>query len=482
MSKVPLWMGVLLVLLASAAGEAGAATVRPMTLEELVRESQCVVYGRSVGSRSFWDSVTSTIWTETEFLVLDAPKGEVGRTVRITEPGGILGNTGHLIPGVPQFAADREAVVFLYAAPGNRLRVLGLGQGVYNVFREPATGDLLGAIRASMSAWESIQTAAVRFADLQITSLESSSSSDGMSLITMADIPANTQLMGPGTLGLTRLIFDPGTGVIHESDMILNPGVSFSTNLSPDTYDVQAVVTHELGHALGRDHAVAQNDTMFYTADKGEFFPRFLSVDDAAFATFTYPNPARSAMVGSITGRVTMSGLVLGGRGALGTSVTAMDLDRNLIYTALADSDGRYALTGPIPGRYAFYGEPLSGPVGLAQLLGGGGDSYYKNTNTSFLTTFLTDQNLPGLVPRSEVNFSVPSGAPTLNIDKMGRNDPATGALYVGGGAAVVHPGESLTLIVGGADTWKVASLDDVSILGTGISIDPSRPLGMIKT
>ena len=143
MSKVPLWMCLLLLLLGSAAGEAGAATVRPMTLEELVRESQCVVYGRCVGSRSFWDPVTSTIWTETEFLVLDAPKGEVGRTVRITEPGGILGHTGHWVPGVPQFAGDREAVVFLYAAPGNRLRVLGLGQGVYNVSRDPTTGDLM---------------------------------------------------------------------------------------------------------------------------------------------------------------------------------------------------------------------------------------------------------------------------------------------------------------------------------------------------
>ena len=408
-------------------------------------------------------------------------KFKVGRTGIFLLTLLLLGLAG-LLPGY---------VPIRYGAAGVRLTVPAsrfpllfqvndkTAQGTANV---SSGSDVLGAIRASMSAWESIQTAAVRFADLQITSLESADSSDGMSLITMADTPANAQLMGPGTLGLTRLIFDPGTGVIHESDMILNPGVSFSTNLSPDTYDVQAVVTHELGHALGCDHAVAQNDTMFYTADKGEFFPRFLSVDDAAFATFTYPNPARSAMVGSITGRVTMSGLVLGGGGALGTSVTAMDLDRNLIYTALADSDGRYALTGPIPGRYAFYVEPLNGPVGLAQLLGGGGDSYYKNTNTSFLTTFLTDQNLPGLVPRSEVNFSVPSGAPTLNIDKMGRNDPATGALYVGGGAAVVHPGESLTLIVGGADTWKVASLDDVSILGTGISIDPSRPLGMIKT
>ena len=75
--------------------------------------------------------------------VLAPALGEVGRTVRITEPGGILGNVGHWIPGVPQFAADREAVVFLYGAPGNRLRVLGLGQGVYNVFRDPTTGDLL---------------------------------------------------------------------------------------------------------------------------------------------------------------------------------------------------------------------------------------------------------------------------------------------------------------------------------------------------
>src|SRR5207237_4079464 len=109
------------------------------------------------------------------------------------------------------------------------------------------------------------------------------------------------------------------------------------TPLRPARAGQRPVVTDDLGHALGCDHAVAQNDTMFYTADKGEFFPRFLSVDDAAFATFTYPNPARSAMVGSITGRVTMSGLVLGGGGALGTSVTAMDLERNLIYTTLAD-------------------------------------------------------------------------------------------------------------------------------------------------
>src|SRR5438552_19077948 len=98
MKKVPLWMCLLLLLLASAAGEAGAATVRPMTLEELVRESQCVVYGRSVGSRRFWDSVTSTIWTESEFLVLDAPKGGGGRPVRRTEPGGVAGDTRRLGP------------------------------------------------------------------------------------------------------------------------------------------------------------------------------------------------------------------------------------------------------------------------------------------------------------------------------------------------------------------------------------------------
>ncbi len=43
-------------------------------------------------------------------------------------------------------------------------------QGTANV---TSGSDVLGAIRASMSAWENIQTAVVRFADLQITSLES---------------------------------------------------------------------------------------------------------------------------------------------------------------------------------------------------------------------------------------------------------------------------------------------------------------------
>jgi hypothetical protein len=118
-----------------------AATVRILSFETLIERSERVVYGRVVGIRPVWDEETRTIWTQTELQVLDAPKGNAVSTVVITEPGGIIGNVGHLLPGVPVFSMNDEVVVFLYAAERNRLRVMGLCQGVFSVGRDPDTGQ-----------------------------------------------------------------------------------------------------------------------------------------------------------------------------------------------------------------------------------------------------------------------------------------------------------------------------------------------------
>lgn len=120
---------------------AEAATYRRMSLDDLVQSSDYVIYGRVIASHVQWDPTTQTIWTRTELLVLDGPKGQAATSIGVTEPGGILDGHGELYPGVPQFYPGEEVVLFIYRAPGNRLRVTGLLQGVYSVITDRRTGE-----------------------------------------------------------------------------------------------------------------------------------------------------------------------------------------------------------------------------------------------------------------------------------------------------------------------------------------------------
>lgn len=141
--KLNLWRftGLLVVFLAGWMVE--AATYRRMSLEALIQSSDIVIYGRVVESRAQWDAATGSIWTRTVLLVLDGPKGQAGTTVLVTEPGGTIEERGEFYPGIPQFLLDQEVVLFLYRAPGNRLRVTGLLQGVYTVAADRQTGERL---------------------------------------------------------------------------------------------------------------------------------------------------------------------------------------------------------------------------------------------------------------------------------------------------------------------------------------------------
>jgi hypothetical protein len=332
--------------------------------------------------------------------------------------------------------------------------------------------DPVSAVRAALASWQSIPTALIRFADLKTTAVDSGQE-DGINLITMADTTANRQILGGalGAVALTRISFNAGTGEITESDVILNPSCRFSTTLAPQTYDLQAIVTHEIGHALGCDHSPAQNDTMFAVMAPGEFFKRYLGADAVAFATMTYPDSSRTASLGVISGRITSAG-----KGVFGASVTAVNLDRNLVYASLSDSDGSFALSGMAVGHYALYAEPLDGPMTPDQLMVQGSGAYYSGLNASFRTTFSDVQKLgiDGSPANLTVNIPVPSGAPTLNIDQLGKGDPVTGVGYLSNRAVTVAPGETFSLWIAGANSWKVAAFGDIGILGTGITLDPA--------
>jgi hypothetical protein len=342
--------------------------------------------------------------------------------------------------------------------------------------------DTLAAVRAAISSWQSIQTANIRFAEIKLTSVESTLN-DGINLITMADTVANRDVLGvrPGDSGAvaqTRIIFNRNTGEITETDIILNPRYQFSTNLAFGTYDLQSILTHEIGHALGCDHSPVQSDTMYFSMAAGEFYQRNLSADAIAFAGNTYPNQSRIASQGTITGRIAS-----GSTGISGASVTAVNVDRNLIYAALSEPDGAFSIKGAAAGRYSVFAEPLDGAATPDQLLVQGTDAYYKSLNTSFRTVFIDNQTLvlDGAARNLVVNLAVPAGTPTLNIDRMGRGDLESGLGYLSPGPVSAIPGETVSLWIGGVNTWQVAGIRDVKILGTGVTLDEFRGLKILK-
>ena len=119
------------------------------------------------------------------------------------------------------------------------------------------------AIQAAMETWSNVPSSEVRFAALEVTPLLNPSS-NGTNLVTFADTDRIRSVMGVA-VGITLLFWD-GAGALTDTDILFNPAYSYSTTLRPDTFDIQATMTHELGHALGMDHSGVAGASMFAVA------------------------------------------------------------------------------------------------------------------------------------------------------------------------------------------------------------------------
>ncbi len=81
----------------------------------------------------------------------------------------------------------------------------------------------------------------------------------------------------------TSITFDPNTGAIFDADIELNSSQNeFSTGDSDIANDLQAVLTHEVGHFLGLDHSTFEHATMRANYDLSNLGTRTLSSDDEA--------------------------------------------------------------------------------------------------------------------------------------------------------------------------------------------------------
>jgi hypothetical protein len=91
------------------------------------------------------------------------------------------------------------------------------------------------------------------------------------------------------TLGLTTVTFDSETGEIYDADTEINATVPLSTDDPPSGYDLESIVTHEMGHFLGLAHSADPSATMWAFHTLGSTSMRELTDDDVAGLCSIYP-------------------------------------------------------------------------------------------------------------------------------------------------------------------------------------------------
>src|SRR5204862_184031 len=122
------------------------------------------------------------------------------------------------------------------------------------------------AVHAAFQTWTNVPTANVRFNYLG-PAVITAAAGDTVNLVSFSD---NTFPWDPGTLAVTLSYFSSSTGIISEGDILFNPSQAWSTSGEPGRYDIQSVLTHEIGHFLGLDHSAMISSVMVPFGSPGQ--------------------------------------------------------------------------------------------------------------------------------------------------------------------------------------------------------------------
>lgn len=172
--------------------------------------------------------------------------------------------------------------------------------------------DIAGAISRSIETWQRIVGLELRNSASEKQSVSPSGlRGDGVSLITIAQTPANLGLFPKGAddaAATTRVFFDRRR-FVTEADIVLNPYQQFSTDGTFGTFDLESTLTHEIGHLLGLEHSNVLGATMYEKYGKNGVLPNFgartLSQTDISEARALYGNASEDdTCCGKISGKL----------------------------------------------------------------------------------------------------------------------------------------------------------------------------------
>ncbi len=228
--------------------------------------------------------------------------------------------------------------------------------------------DVAGAVKRSLEHWENVANIEFQYSFTNKDSVSAKGTpGDGVSLITIAPTAANLLTFDEDlgeTSAVTRLFYT-AKGDIREADIVLNPIQLFTTDGTFGSFDLEATLTHEIGHLLGLGHSQIGGSTMHSHQGKNGFYNqtgfniRTLSEDDKAGAISLY-----GKRVDDILCCVAIKGEL---SNALGDDeetyeVWAEDSDTGRVIAGTdTNADGRFNLAGLPKAIYKVFARDKSG-------------------------------------------------------------------------------------------------------------------------
>jgi hypothetical protein len=305
------------------------------------------------------------------------------------------------------------------------------------------------AITQSIAVWSGVSGTTLQevAAPVTRTSAQNACALDGVNSICFdqADFAFT-----PGVLAFTRVITADRIGIqlgsraasievgeILDADIYFNPSdtrIAYATPAAlastATAYDLESLLTHELGHAQGFSHSAVWNAMMFpFAPTPGTFSGARpsagqpdapLGEDDRTGLRVLYPDPGDSLRVGVIRGQIlnanplSLPASPPGVTGVFGAHVVAVDAASGAVVAATvggwscsgagpAQFDGSYALERlPVGHSYLVYAEPLDGAVDPSQI---------SNATASLCRNATSDAGWPApqscTVPAVDTSFTV---------------------------------------------------------------------------
>jgi hypothetical protein len=151
---------------------------------------------------------------------------------------------------------------------------------------EGAAGDdaFMAAFEGAFDHWTAVEGAELSFERASGEVSAPRPAPDAVNLVFME----RSWPFGDDALAMASVWADE-RGNIVAFDIQVNSDAAWGMQGEPLRYDLEAAITHEVGHVLGIEHSPFAEATMYASHGRGETWRRELADDDRAAAAFLYP-------------------------------------------------------------------------------------------------------------------------------------------------------------------------------------------------